>query len=97
VAFLSEKGHDLGHVSPKGIDQVPNLDYYNVVVGVAKEAQSAFPRTPRNLVYVDWTVDDPSRVEGSPEEVREAYERAYGVLSRNVRDLVGAVLGIPVD
>lgn len=97
VAFLSEKGHDLGHVSPKGIGQVPNLDYYNVVVGVAKEAQAAFPRTPRNLVYVDWAVDDPSRVEGSPGEVRAAYEATYAFLSRNVRDLVGAVLGITID
>jgi phosphate transport system protein len=97
VAFLKEKGHDVAHVAPKGIDQVPNLEYYNVVVGVAKEAQTAFPRTPRNLVYVDWAVDDPSRLEGSPEEVRAAYEATYAFLSRNVRDLVGAVLGITID
>lgn len=97
VEFLKAKGHDVAHVAPKGIDQVPNLDYYNVVVGVAKEAQSAFPRTPRNLVYVDWAVDDPSRVEGSPETVRAAYEATYAFLSRNVRDLVGAVLGITLD
>jgi phosphate transport system protein len=97
VAFLKEKGHDVGHVSPKGIDQIPNLDYYNVIVGVAQEVQTAFPRTPRNLVYVDWSIDDPSRVEGSPEEIRGAYEAAYDFLSRNVRDLVGAVLGIDLD
>lgn len=97
IAFLKDKGHEVGHVSPKGIDQVPNLDYYNVIVGVAKEAREAFPRTPRNLVYVDWSIDDPSRVEGSPAEVRAAYEAAYDFLSRNVRDLVGAVLGITID
>ena len=84
-------------MAPKGIDQVPNLDYYNVIVGVAKEAQAAFPRSPRNMVYVDWSVDDPSRVEGSPEEVRAAYQATYDFLSRNVRDLVGAVLGVALD
>lgn len=97
VAFLKEKGHDVSHVAPKGIDQVPNLEYYNVVVGVAKEAQTAFPRTPRNLVYVDWAVDDPSRLEAPPEEVHAAYEATYAFLSRNVRDLVGAVLGITIE
>lgn len=97
MAFLKEKGHDVSHVAPKGIDQVPNLDYYNVIVGVAKEAQAAFPRSPRNLVYVDWSVDDPSMVEGSPDEIRAAYEATYDFLSRNVRDLVGAVLGITLD
>lgn len=94
AAFLKEKGHDVAHMAPKGTDQVPNLDFYNVIVGVAREAQAAFPRTPRNLVYVDWSIDDPSRVEGSPEEVRAAYEATYDFLSRNVRDLVGAVLGV---
>ena len=93
-SFLKEKGFDALHMAPKGTDQIPNLEFYNVIVGVAKEAQDAFPRTPRNLVYVDWSIDDPSRVEGTPEEVRAAYEVAYEFLSRNVRDLVGAVLGI---
>lgn len=97
MAFLKDKGHDVSHVAPKGIDQVPNLEYYNVIVGVAKEAEAAFPRSPRNLVYVDWSVDDPSRVEGSPEEIRTAYQATYDFLSRNVRDLVGAVLGITLD
>jgi protein-tyrosine-phosphatase len=97
LSFLREKGFDVSRMAPKGTDQVPNLDFYNVVVGVAKEAQAAFPRTPRNLVYVDWSIDDPSRVEGSPAEIDAAHEAAYAYLSRNVRDLVGAVLGIPVD
>ncbi|HYN42663.1 MAG TPA: phosphate signaling complex protein PhoU [Thermoanaerobaculia bacterium] len=96
-SFLKEKGFDALHMAPKGTDQIPNLEFYNVIVGVAKEAQQAFPRTPRNLVYVDWSIDDPSRVEGSPEDVRAAYEVAYGFLSRNVRDLVGAVLGITLE
>ena len=97
AAFLSEKGHDVARMAPKGTDQVPNLDYYNVIVGVAPEAQQLFPRTPRNLVYLDWSTADPSRAAGSPEDVRAAYEAAYAFLSRNVRDLVGAVLGINLD
>ena len=96
-AFLKEKGHDVSRMAPKGTDQIPNLDYYNVIVAVAAEAREAFPRTPRNLVTIDWSIDDPSRAEGSPEEVRAAYETAYGFLSRNIRDLVEAVLGVDLD
>jgi phosphate transport system protein len=97
LAFLKEKGYDVSHMAPKGTDQVPNLDYYNVIVGVAKEAQAAFPRTPRNLVYVDWSIADPSRVQSTSEEIRAAYEATYEFLSRNVRDLVGAVLGVTLE
>jgi hypothetical protein len=45
------------------------------------------------MVYIDWSIDDPAKVEGSPDEVRSAYEAAFEFLSRHVRALVGAVLG----
>jgi phosphate transport system protein len=97
IAFLQDKGLDVSHLAPKALYQVPNLDHYQVTVGVAPEARQAFPRSPRKMVYIDWSIDDPSRVEGSPEEVRSAYEAAFQFLSRHVRDLVGAVLGIRIE
>jgi arsenate reductase len=97
VAFLKEKGLDVSRIAPKAIHQVPNLDYYQVIVGVAPEARQAFPRTPRKMVYIDWSIDDPSRVPGSPEEVHAAYEAAFQFLSRHVRELVGAVLGVRIE
>jgi hypothetical protein len=84
-------------MAPKAIYQVPILDHYQVIVGVAREAQQAFPRSPRKMVYVDWSLDDPSRVQGSPEEVGAAYENAFRFLSSHVRDLVGAVLGVRLE
>ena len=32
---MKEKGFDLSRAAPKAIFQVPNLDHYNVIVGVA--------------------------------------------------------------
>jgi phosphate transport system protein len=97
LAFMREKGLDISRMAPKAIYQVPNLEHYQVIVGVAPEAQLAFPRSPRKMVYVDWSIDDPSRVQGSPEEVRSAYEATFTFLSSHVRDLVGAVLGIRIE
>jgi phosphate transport system protein len=97
LAFLKDKGLDVSRMAPKAIHQVPNLDHYQVIVGVAHEAQQAFPRSPRKMVYVDWSIDDPSQVQGSPEEVRSAYETTFTFLSSHVRDLVGAVLGIRIE
>jgi phosphate transport system protein len=97
LAFMKEKGLDVSRMVPKAINQVPNLDHYQVIVGVAKEAQQAFPRSPRKTVYVDWSVEDPSRVQGSAEEIRAAYESAFQFLSSHVRDLVGAVVGIRIE
>ena len=38
------------------------------------EAKRVFPRRPRHTVLLDWSVADPSAVEGSEEEVTAAYE-----------------------
>jgi phosphate transport system protein len=95
--FMKEKGFDLARVAPKYIYEVSNLEHFQVVVGVAREAQEAFPRTPRKMVYLDWRVEDPSRVEGPPEVVHAAYEATFEFLSSHVRDLVEAVLGYDLE
>jgi phosphate transport system protein len=97
LQFMKEKGFDLSRMAPKTIYQIPNLDHYQVIAGVAREAEQAFPQTPRRMVYVDWSIDDPSRVQGSPEAVRAAYEGTFQFLSTNVRDLVEAVLGNRIE
>jgi arsenate reductase len=97
LAFMREKGLDMSRMAPKAIYQVPNLDHYQVIVGVAQEAQQAFPRSPRKMVYIDWSIDDPSRLPGSDAEVQAAYEATFRFLSSHVRDLVGAVLGIRIE
>jgi len=96
LRFMKEKGFDLSRRAPQAIYQVPNLEHYQVIVGVAPEAQGAFPRSPRKMVYVDWSIDDPSQVQGPPEAVHAAYEATYQFLSSHVRDLVEAVLGTKI-
>jgi protein-tyrosine-phosphatase len=97
LQFMKEKGFDLSRMAPKTIYQIPNLDHYQVIVGVAREAERAFPQSPRKMVYVDWSIDDPSRVQGPSETVRAAYEATFQFLSTIVRDLVEAVLGNRIE
>ncbi|MBN2369665.1 MAG: phosphate signaling complex protein PhoU [Vicinamibacteria bacterium] len=93
LQFMQKKGLDLSRAAPKTIYQVPYLDHYQVIVALAKEAQRAFPMRPRKMVYVDWSVGDPSSVHGSPEEIDDAYETTFKFISSHVRALVEAVLG----
>ena len=93
LELLREKGLDVTRLAPKFVYQVPDLDRYQVTVGLAQKVQQAFPRTPRKMVYVDWSLDDPSQVEGSPEEVKAAYEAAFEFLQSNIHELIEAVLG----
>jgi phosphate transport system protein len=93
IAFMKEKGLDISHVAPKTIHQIPNLDHYNVIVALSDKVKRAFPQQPRKMVYLDWGVQDPSTVRGTPEEIRAAHEHAFQFLQTNLRDLVEAILG----
>jgi phosphate transport system protein len=91
--FLRSKSLDISHLTPKSVQQIPNLEHYHVIVSLSREAQKAFPLKPRKAVLLDWALDDPSEVVGSPDQVRAAYEVAYKFLHEHITDLVEAVLG----
>ncbi len=93
IDFLRAKGHDVSRLASKALAQIPNLDHYHVIVALSKEAQKAFPPKPRKVVFLDWSVDDPSRVQGTPAEVNAAYEATYQFLHEHIKDLVEAVIG----
>src|SRR5947209_2364271 len=93
IKFLADKGLDISRQQSKSVSQIPNLDHYQVIVALAQEAQKVFPPPPTKTVGLDWNVKDPSFVEGSPEEIRAAYEETFQYINTHIRDLVEAILG----
>jgi phosphate transport system protein len=93
LEFLRSKSHDTNRLTPKSVEQIPNLDHYHVIVMLAPEAQKAFRVKPRKCVMLDWVLEDPSTVAGNPDQVRAAYEKAYATLKEQTTDLIEAVLG----
>jgi hypothetical protein len=49
------------------------------------------------VIFLDWSRKDPAQTQGSPEEVRAAFEEAYLYFETHVRDLMGAILGAQVN
>jgi phosphate transport system protein len=93
VRFLDEKGIDMSRQASKSIQQVPHLAHYQIIVALAPAAHKVFPPPPIKTVCLDWSVRDPSTVQGSPEQVRAAYEQTYQFLKAHITDLVQAILG----
>jgi len=93
ISFLGERGMDISHHASKSIDQVPYFDHYQVMVSLAKAAQRVFPPPPTKAVCLDWSISDPSVVQGTPEQVQAAYAETFEFLQAHVNDLVEAVLG----
>jgi arsenate reductase len=97
VSFLREKGLNVARQTSKAIDQIPNLEFYQIIVALAPEAERVFPRPPSKTVCLDWSVPDPSRTRGTPAEIRAAYEQTYQFLRAHIQDLVEAVAGAKLN
>lgn len=97
VEFLNEKGIDIARNASKSIEQIPNLDHYQIIVALAPEAQKAFIPPPAKTVVLDWNIRDPSKVQGTSAQVREAYEETYQSIRAHIHELVEAVLGDKID
>jgi len=93
VAFLQAKGLDLRGRRTKSVDEIPDLDQVQVIIGLCREARKTFPAAPTKCVGLEWQVVDPSKVTGDAATVRAAYETAYDFLQSHVKHLVQAIRG----
>jgi phosphate transport system protein len=91
IRFMASRGFDVSRFVPRAVTSVANLDHEDVIVLLAPEARHAFPRRPRHTVMLDWSIDDPSAVEGDEAAVTAAYQRTYSFIEEQVRDLVSAI------
>jgi phosphate transport system protein len=96
IEFLQRKGLDVSHSGAHALEQVPNFEYAQILVALTPEAKRGFP-SPTKAVCLDWSLADPSKVPGSPEEKRAAYERAYRFLHTHISELCDAVLSDSLD
>jgi phosphate transport system protein len=94
VDFMAEKGIDISKETSKYLNQVLDLQDYQIYVGLCEEAEKAFPPPPTKMISVHWEIENPSKLEGSEEEIRAAYEKTYKILDSHIRDLVEAILGV---
>jgi arsenate reductase len=92
VWFLSQKGLDISHQRPRSVEEVVRSDQPQMVIVLSKAAEIAAPRPPAKALSLRWLVSNPSRMRGTPEEVRQAYERTFELLTTHIKDLVKAVL-----
>lgn len=95
--FLQEKGIDSSRQTSKSVEQIPNFDHYQVIIALDKEAKKVFPAPPTKTVSLDWNVADPSKVQGSEQEIHQAYEQTYKFICEHIEDLTQAILDDKID
>jgi hypothetical protein len=75
------------------VDEIPRLDQYQIIVGPGRGGAAGLPPSPQQGHLPDWSIRDPSAVDGDTSERQRAYEQTYDFLHIKVQDLVENVLG----
>lgn len=95
VEFMAGKGIDIAKQTAKSLEQVPNWEQCQVIVGLGAGISEAVPVHPAKTVYLTWSVKDAADAAAPPDAVQRAFESAYQCLEANIRELVGAILSEP--
>jgi phosphate transport system protein len=93
IDFMAERGIDISQETSKYLNQVLDIEDYQIYIGLCKEAEEAFPPPPTKMIDVHWEIENPSKLQGTEEEIRTAYEKTYRMLDAHIRDLVEAIIG----
>ena len=93
VEFMAEKGIDISGQNSKYLNQILDLKDYAIIVSLCEEAERALPSLSSRPVRINWEVQDPSKLEGTEEEVQAAYQNTYQFLERHIGELAQAILG----
>ncbi|MBM3846330.1 MAG: phosphate signaling complex protein PhoU [Verrucomicrobia bacterium] len=96
VEFLSGKGIDISKASSRSVEKLPNLEFTQIVILLDPAARKALPSGTK-AVTLDWSIPDPSLVQGTPAERQAAYQRAHDFLHEHTNDLIEAILADKID
>lgn len=89
--FLKAKGHDTSHLVPRALHQLPGLEHYHLIVALSPAVKKAFPRRPRNGVYLEWNIKDPLE-SGESKQTSAAFEECYTALKQHIDEIVQAIV-----
>jgi len=92
LQLLAEKGIPTEGYHSKSWDALP-LTPDVVVTVCASAAGETCPAYLGPVLRTHWGVDDPSHVEGTAEEISEAFERAYAILRARIEAFLALPLG----
>jgi phosphate transport system protein len=91
IDFMKNKGYDVSRTAPKSINQIPNLDHYQIVIALDEEGRKAFPAFSTKVVFLEWSVVVPCHLKGTPDMQAKAFEEAFTHLKSQIQDLVQAI------
>lgn len=85
IRVMHEKGIDITGQCPKTVSQVPRP--VDIVITLCGEAAEECPTFPGARLTEHWSLPDPAKATGTPEEVLQVFRAVSDEIERCIRDL----------
>ena len=97
VDFMKKKKIDMSRQRSKRLEDVGNVEDFNVVVTLSHQVEEACPTLPYGAMELDWDIEDPLKATGTPAEIEKAYEAVYQDLKSKINELMEGLLGASAE
>jgi len=91
IEFMQKKGYDLSKQVSKDLNKIKDLDDYDILIALSKNAAKVFPDPPSKAIKITWEIKDPLKVKGKNKEINEEYEKTYKFINDHINGLISAI------
>ncbi len=93
IKFMAAKGIDISNQVSKTVDQIPNIEFFEIMVALAPHLQDILPPTATHTIKLFWPVKDYCRKALEEDEVNAHFEKAFQYFTDQIHDLIHVVSG----
>ena len=83
IKLLNDKGHETTNNISKLVENIPNLNNYQVIISLSEGAKKASPQPPTKTICIHWDID----------QLKDDPDATYKFLEKNINDLTQAIGG----
>lgn len=93
VNFMAEKGIDISGQTSKTADQIPQIEYSEVMIALAPNTKDILPPTATRTIKLYWPVKNYCKKAMADHTMSANFEKAFRYFSDQIHDLVHVILG----
>ncbi len=82
IKLLKDKGYDTRNNISKSIENIPDLNSYQVIIALNEASEKVSPSPPTKTISIYWQID----------QIENDLDATYDFLEKNINDLVQAIL-----
>ena len=93
VKFMAAKGIDISRQVSKTADQIPQIEYFEIMIALAPNIQDILPPTATRTIKLFWPVKNYCRKALADDMMNTSFEKAFRYFTNQIYDLMHVILG----